>query len=80
MGIPYLLFAHSLKSLSGHEASAIGLIEPILVPLWVYLAWHRVPDWWTFVGGALILVGLVMRYGAIAGRRKTPNFPAGTSS
>jgi drug/metabolite transporter (DMT)-like permease len=68
MGIPYLLFAHGLKSISGHEASGIGLIEPILVPLWVYLAWsgspgYRPPDWWTFVGGGLILIGLVLRYG-----------------
>jgi drug/metabolite transporter, DME family len=68
MGIPYLMFAHGLKSISGHEASSIGLIEPILVPLWVYLAWsgtdgYKPPAWWTFVGGGLIFVGLILRYG-----------------
>jgi drug/metabolite transporter (DMT)-like permease len=62
MGLPYVLFAHGLKRIAGHEATSIGLIEPLLVPLWVYLAWGDRPAWWTFVGGALILVGLAIRF------------------
>lgn len=62
MGVPYVLFAHGLKRIAGHEATSIGLIEPLLVPLWVYLAWGDKPAWWTFVGGGLILVGLVIRF------------------
>jgi drug/metabolite transporter, DME family len=62
MGLPYVLFAHGLKRIPGHEALAIGMIEPILVPVWVYLAWGAQPAWWTFVGGGLILIGLVLRY------------------
>jgi len=62
MGIPYVLFARGLKSIPGHEATGIGLMEPLLVPVWVYLAWGDRPDWWTLVGGGLILVGLVIRY------------------
>jgi len=81
MGIPYVLFARGLRSLSGHEASGIGLIEPILVPLWVFLAWrhsesYAPPAWWTFVGGGLILTGLLLRYGPRfrrVGRSGTPS-------
>lgn len=67
MGIPYFLFARGLRLIPGHEASGIGLLEPVLVPVWVYAAWHTSPDymppkWWTLVGGGLILVGLVVRY------------------
>ena len=62
MGLPYVLFAHGLKRIPGHEATGIGLIEPILVPLWVYLAWGDQPATWTIVGGALILVGLAIRF------------------
>jgi len=67
MGIPYLLFARGLRSIAGHEASGIALLEPILVPVWVFLAWHNAPGyeaprWWTMVGGALILCGLIIRY------------------
>ena len=65
MGLPYVLFAMGLRSISGHQASFIVLIEPVLVPLWVWLAWHRdpmyqPPAWWTFVGGAIILAGLIV--------------------
>jgi drug/metabolite transporter, DME family len=62
MGLPYVLFAWGLKSITGHEASGIGLVEPLLVPVWVYLAWGDAPAWWTLVGGGLILVGLAIRY------------------
>lgn len=67
MGLPYLLFARGLRHTSGHEAAGIVLLEPILVPLWVFLAWgqaatYQPPQWWTFAGGGLILLGLLVRY------------------
>lgn len=62
MGLPYVLFARGLKSVSSQEASLITLLEPVLMPIWVYLAWAEQPDWWTLLGGGLILIGLVIRY------------------
>jgi drug/metabolite transporter (DMT)-like permease len=62
MGLPYILFARGLKHIPGHEATGIGLAEPLLVPVWVYLAWGDKPAWWTLVGGGLILIGLAIRY------------------
>jgi drug/metabolite transporter (DMT)-like permease len=62
MGVPYLLFARSLKRIPGHEATGIAMIEPLLVPVWVYLAWGERPAWWTLAGGGLILVGLAIRF------------------
>lgn len=71
MGLPYVLFSRGLKTVPSHEASGIGLLEPVLLPLWVFLAWHHTPDysppcWWTLVGAAFILAGLVVRYTASA--------------
>ena len=43
MGLPYVLFARGLRSIPGHEATGIGLMEPILVPVWVLLAWGDQP-------------------------------------
>jgi DME family drug/metabolite transporter len=68
LGLPYLLFAHGTRTVSGHEAAFIGLLEPLLVPLWAFLVWRHTdsytpPAIWTMVGGALILLGLVLRYG-----------------
>ncbi len=67
MGLPYWLFAQGLRGIPGHEASGLVLLEPILVPVWVWLAWrhestYEAPAWWTLVGGGLILVGLLCRY------------------
>lgn len=67
MGLPYVLFARSLKTIPGHEAAGIGLLEPLLVPVWVFVAWRHSPEyqgphWWTLVGGGLIFFGLFVRY------------------
>jgi drug/metabolite transporter (DMT)-like permease len=62
MGFPYVIFAIGLKRIPGHEATAIGLIEPLMNPLWVFLAWGGLPQWWTIAGGACILFGLGVRY------------------
>jgi drug/metabolite transporter (DMT)-like permease len=70
MGLPYILFARGLRSIPGHEATGIGLLEPILVPLWVFLAWGDKPAWWTLVGGGLILIGLAVRYALPAVRKE----------
>lgn len=67
MGVPYVFFARGLRRVAGHEAAGIALLEPLLVPVWVWVAWHGTPSytppaWWTFVGGGLILAGLLLRY------------------
>ncbi len=62
MGLPYVLFSRALRTIPGHEAAAITLIEPILVPVWTFLAWGEQPAWWTIVGATLILAGLGARY------------------
>jgi drug/metabolite transporter (DMT)-like permease len=62
MAVPYVLFARGLRRIAGHEAAGIGLIEPLLVPLWAYLAWGDRPATWTLIGGSFILLGLAIRY------------------
>lgn len=62
MAVPYVLFARALQRIPGHEATGIGLVEPLLLPTWAYLAWGDRPASWTLVGGVFILVGLAIRY------------------
>jgi drug/metabolite transporter (DMT)-like permease len=57
-GIPYILFAHGLRFVSGPQAAGLALLEPICTPLWVYLAWGQTTRWWTLAGAAFILTGL----------------------
>ena len=75
MGLPYVLFARGLKTIPGHEAAGIGLLEPLLVPIWAYFvtAGQDVPKWWTLAGGGLIFAGLVVRYvGSARSPQPTP--------
>lgn len=67
MGIPYVLFARGVQRITSHEASGLSLLEPILVPVWVFVAWRQHPDYQapelaTLIGGGLILMGLILRY------------------
>lgn len=68
MAVPYMLLFRGLRSVTGVEATAIGLAEPVLMPLWVFLAWGEQPAPWTLVGAALILAGLLLRYGVLERR------------
>jgi drug/metabolite transporter (DMT)-like permease len=54
-----------------HEASLIVLIEPVLNPIWVALMVGEIPSAATFIGGALIVVGLAARYGWAVTTRKS---------
>ena len=69
MGLPYVLFARGLRHLHSQDASLIGLVEPLLVPVWVFLAIKEVPATWTIAGGGFILLGLVIR--VVTARRPT---------
>jgi DME family drug/metabolite transporter len=62
MGLPYVLFARALKSISPQEASLILLIEPLLNPTWVWLFCGEAMSPATAAGGGLILLGLGLRY------------------
>jgi drug/metabolite transporter (DMT)-like permease len=74
IGLPYLLFAFGLKRVASQEAAGLALLEPVLMPLWVWLAWKEQPADATMLGAVLILAGLVARYAA-----PTPNSTTATN-
>jgi DME family drug/metabolite transporter len=66
MGLPYWLFARSVQHVSGHEATGIVILEPILLPVWVFLAWGHLssyenPATGTISGAVFILIGLIVK-------------------
>ncbi|HYW81338.1 MAG TPA: DMT family transporter, partial [Thermoguttaceae bacterium] len=62
MAIPYVFLIRGLRTISSQEAVGLGLLEPVLMPFWVFALGLETPRWWTIAGGSLILVGLALRY------------------
>jgi len=60
LAIPYVLFQLALRRVRPVDASLLILLEPVLNPVWVALATSERPDGSTLVGGAAILVAMVV--------------------
>jgi drug/metabolite transporter (DMT)-like permease len=69
LGLPYVLYAIAIKSVTALEATLIPLLEPVLNPLWVMLALGEQPGSWAIFGGSLVL-GAVLARGALMVRTK----------
>jgi drug/metabolite transporter (DMT)-like permease len=69
LGLPYVLYATAIKSVTALEATLIPLLEPVLNPLWVMLALGERPGPWAILGGALVL-GAVLARGALMVRAR----------
>lgn len=64
---PYLLFQLALRRVSAVDASLVILLEPVLNPVWVWLAVGESPERSTLWGGVAILAAMVVE--ATKGRR-----------
>jgi drug/metabolite transporter (DMT)-like permease len=62
LAIPYLMFARALRGVSAHEAALLTIIEAVLNPFWVWLFIGEVAPASTWIGGSLIMTGLILRY------------------
>lgn len=72
LGISYILYSLAIRHVSALEAILIPVIEPLLNPVWVFLALGEVPGPWAFVGGFIVLTAIVGRSVVIALKSKVP--------
>ena len=61
LGLPYVLYSIAIRSVSALEAVLIPMLEPLMNPIWTYLAVGEVPGPYAVVGGSMILVTLAIR-------------------
>ncbi|RME37921.1 MAG: EamA family transporter [Planctomycetota bacterium] len=57
-GLPYYLFSLGMRSVPAYHGALLTLIEPVLVPVWAYLAVGETVPRTTLIGGAMILGSL----------------------
>ena len=56
IGLAYALYTAAIRRVTALEAILIPAIEPILNPLWVYLAIGETPGRWAIPGGMIVLL------------------------
>ncbi len=61
IGFAYLLFGFGVAHVQALEASLIGMLEPVLNPVWVFLFLGETPGWWAVLGGAIIVCAVAAR-------------------
>ena len=61
LGIPYIFYTTAIKHVTALDAIIFPIIEPILNPILVFFILGETLGAWAFLGGALVLGGVVMR-------------------
>src|SRR6266436_3256184 len=60
IGIAYTLFTVAMaRGVRSLDAGIVGYVEPVLNPIWVFLAIGERPASWAILGGAIIVVAVV---------------------
>jgi len=61
LGIPYVMYSWAIKHVKAVDATLIPVIEPIANPIWVFLAIGEFPGPWAVLGGAVVLISVIIR-------------------
>lgn len=59
LGIPYVLYGRASSIISPLACSLIGMVEPLLNPVWVAVFYGEVPGVFALAGGAIVLGAVV---------------------
>lgn len=73
IGIPYLLFSRGIRTLRAVDAALIGMLEPVLNPIWAFLIVGEVPSVFAFIGGAIIIIAVFVQNVWILRVQQSPN-------
>jgi len=80
IGLAYLFLTRGLRGIPALEASLLLLVEPVLNPLWTWLAHGENPGGWSLAGGAVVL-GAVAARAFVESRARPPTaHPPGTTA
>ena len=61
IGLAYVLFGYGIARIPALEVSLIGMLEPVLNPVWVFAVLGETPGWWAVLGGTIIVAAVGAR-------------------
>ncbi|MGA8753342.1 DMT family transporter [Candidatus Deferrimicrobium sp.] len=71
LGIPYILYSMAVRHVTAVTAILVPMIEPVLNPVWVFIALGEVPGPMSILGG-LVILGSVFTRAVFSSLRKKP--------
>ncbi len=72
IGLAYTLFTVAMaRGVRSLDAGIIGYAEPVLNPIWVFLVLGEKPSQWALLGGAIIIVAVIIHMLMDAKRKRT---------
>jgi drug/metabolite transporter (DMT)-like permease len=74
IGLSFVLYSMAIRVIPALEATLIGMLEPVLAPLWVFLFIGETPGGLSMAGALLVLAGVVIS--TIAGGRGQDSSPS----
>ena len=76
LGLGMALFVTGVRLLPAAVAALIGVAEPVLGPIWVWLVHGEIPSSRTLVGGSAVIVALLLHLGwQFRKHNQAPNAP-----
>jgi drug/metabolite transporter (DMT)-like permease len=60
LGIPYVLYALASRDCSPLACSLIGMLEPILNPIWVLIFDGETPGFYALIGGIIVVAAVTV--------------------
>jgi DME family drug/metabolite transporter len=76
IGLAYAVFSFGIQHVQALEASLIGMLEPVLNPVWVFIVLGERPGWWAIAGGVVIVTAVSARTFVAERGRRAPAPPA----
>lgn len=70
IGLAYVLLTRAFRRVEAFEASLLLLVEPVLNPVWTWLALGEEPGRWALAGGGVILAATAIKAAADARRAR----------
>jgi drug/metabolite transporter (DMT)-like permease len=61
IGLAYVVFSYGIARVQALEAALVGMLEPVLNPVWVFVVLGETPGWWAVFGGTVIIAAVVSR-------------------
>ena len=78
VGVGFICYTYAPRFILAAEVALIGQLEPVLAPLWVWLAFDEKPSTATLYGGTLVMVAIIaFAVTSLRDQRRTRRMRAG---